>query len=135
MTSHEHPYHEEQQSLAKKAFTVSTKRNCFSLICYFLGDRFLQELINNMNGWGYLTFKVDVRSMSSTSQMFERILGIADVIIVSLNEIFNLLPDYHSTGYMFLHHGITKITLTWGYENATPRANFPIPHPLLVKVF
>lgn len=73
--------------------------------------------------------------MSSTSHMFERILGIADVIIVSLNEILNLLPDYHSTGYMFLHHGITKITLTGGCDNSTSRANLPNPHPLLDKVF
>lgn len=73
--------------------------------------------------------------MSSTPRMFERILGIAHVIILSLNEILNLLPDYHSTGYMFLYHGITKITLTWGYENATSRANLTIPHPLLDKVF
>lgn len=50
--------------------------------------------------------------MSSTSHMFERLLGIADVIVVCLDEISTLLPDYHSTGYIFLHRGITKITLT-----------------------
>lgn len=46
--------------------------------------------------------------MSSTSHILERIWGIADVIIVSLNEILNLLPDFHSTGYN---------PSSWNYKN------------------
>lgn len=111
--------------LLRKPLLSQLKWNCFSLICYFLGDRVLQKLINNMNSGVILLLKWEVRSMSSTSH----ILGIADEIIVSLNEILNLLPDYHSTGYMFLHHGITKITLTWAMRTLLLELTSPSPTP------